>query len=400
MDMADIKTIQSPMEKKAGLKLFLLKVSAVVLPLFLALLFPLFVLTKGGEFFLLETVERIQRNPEHLILYGPAYSDYQMKLKYLGVRNRKPRLIALGTSRVMQFRSQFFNQDVTFYNAGGGVARGEDLKAFLDRLPLDAQPEVILLGLDQNFFNHQWVRNSEKRSIDTMFLEDDIEPLQILRTRWKRVYKDYFEGKFTLGDIIRADRSLIGLSAIMKRSGFRNDGSYMHGLMIKEPHNPEYNDDYEFIDTMRRIDNGNKRFEYGTEIRQESVAELKEFLAECKRRRIHVSAFLPPYAHAVHEKMRSMEGRYEYIWKLHSEISPVFEKYGYKIQDYSDMSVLGAGDEEALDGFHGSEKAYLRLWLKMQGQDTILRQFSDDQKKLESVLNESQNPLLLFPGIR
>ena len=55
------------------------------------------------------------------ILIGLAYSNVK-DIKLIITEHRNPKIMALGTSRVMQFRDFFFNNPEFFYNAGGAVS--------------------------------------------------------------------------------------------------------------------------------------------------------------------------------------------------------------------------------------------------------------------------------------
>jgi hypothetical protein len=52
------------------------------------------------------------------ILYGLAYSNPVKYFKLKNVEYKKPEIISLGTSRVLQFRDFFFKKPGLFYNSG------------------------------------------------------------------------------------------------------------------------------------------------------------------------------------------------------------------------------------------------------------------------------------------
>jgi hypothetical protein len=65
--------------------------------------------------------------------------------KWRAVLERRPRVLALGSSRVMKFRAEMFGEDAAdFYNAGGLVTSIEDLEQFVERLPADQTPRVVV----------------------------------------------------------------------------------------------------------------------------------------------------------------------------------------------------------------------------------------------------------------
>lgn len=56
-----------------------------------------------------------------------------MVIRKIQINNYKP-VIVLGTSRVMQFKKEFFKKEI-FYNLGGVVSRIKDFNKFIDVYP-------------------------------------------------------------------------------------------------------------------------------------------------------------------------------------------------------------------------------------------------------------------------
>jgi hypothetical protein len=83
--------------------------------------------------------------------------------------------------------------------------------------------------------------------------------------------------------------------------------------------------------------------------------------------------------------------------KLFSTLKPLFDRKGYTLIDASDMANLGASDKEALDGFHGSEKSYLRLILKLASIDNKLKDVLMPFPYLEGKLKSAKGDLEVFP---
>src|SRR5947207_5712897 len=83
-------------------------------------------------------------------LYLAAFSDHTYALKRDSVRRQRPRIVALGGSRVNQWRSAMF-RPYTFYNAGNAVYGIASYRRFLEELPDDAVPAVLIFSVD--FYN-------------------------------------------------------------------------------------------------------------------------------------------------------------------------------------------------------------------------------------------------------
>ena len=354
--------------------------------------FPSIVLLLGKELVSVQQVEATQRAMSNLVLYGPAYCSKTLRYKLSAVLARSPEVIALGTSRVMQFRSRFFKNSRGFYNAGGGILQIADLPAFLEKIPQGHEPKFVILGLDPWLFNPNW---KPERAIT---LADDPTSLDILLDQSLRIYQDYGAGKFLLTDLLMHENTEyigVGINALTKKNGFRNDGSYYYGGYIADPLNTEY-PDFEFRATLKHIENGEEWFAYGNEVSKQSLGELEKFLQESKLRGVYVVGFLPPYPHQTYSKMLSMPDKYGYITMIYPTIALQFHKYGYPLFDFSDLVSIGSSDVETVDGFHASEKAYLRLFLLMMKQDQPLTQIAADEKFLRSRLEASNSPYIVF----
>lgn len=376
------------------MKKFIFKILILIIPFVLT---PLLVLNLSGELMPIQDVVNLSIGDSHQVLYGAVYSTQTIRYKLLSTLNNRPNVIVLGTSRVMQFRRNFFSDDVVFYNAGGGIQKIENFSLFLKQIPTDATPKIILMGLDQNFFNQAWIDAYVLQPGYEERLLKDISVMDIIRPNMAIVWQDIFKGKLWKHNLYvpSGEYKLIGLNAMKNYNGFRDDGSYLYGKIIGDPNNPQ-NLDYSYGDTFARIASGNERFEYGVDLSPMALKELDLFLDECDSRGIRVVGFLPPYAGAVYQKMETMPEQYAYMHKIMPTITPMFEKHGFTVFDFSNLATIGATDAETIDGFHGSEKAYLRLFIIMAKNDPVLLQFSADLDYLMMRLNETQNDFIVF----
>ncbi len=347
------------------------------MPLIVLLGFPCFVLYLSGELMSVDKIIELQKQQKKPILFGRGYSNhvYYYKLNCLLARDHVD-VITFGTSRVMQFRSKFFKKDVSFYNTGGCVRRLDHLKQFLKMIPQSQEPKIIILGLDQDFFNNN--SNMLKDKNKNVWIPHNTGSKDIFKTSWKKVYTDFYKGKYSFKAIFQDNDNVkrIGLMAISRDFGFRNDGSCYYG---KYTYDPEFIKtwDYQFKDTFKIISEGSNHFEYGDNVSAHAVDELSNLLEECNRRGIYVIGFLPPFAHAVFIKMKSMGNKYKYLFKIEETLRPIFKKYQYSFFNFTDLASIGAPDSETLDGWHGSEKAYLRLLIKIAETDIKLKQYVD-----------------------
>ena len=360
-------------------------------PFVLALAFPVFVFWTAGEFTAPDDVILAQRSTQS-VLYGAAYTDCSVYYKLASVLARHPQVIALGSSRIMQFRSGFFEHPESFFNVGGAANKTKQFSYFLDKIPAGQEPKVVIVGLDQFIFSHGW---------DDLVYNEPPEkyarcenPSNSFFAQWKTVYRDFFQHKFSLADLApTGDTALkrIGLNALVKDNGFRNDGSYHYGKIIKERLGSK---EPTFIDDFDKIKNQDKLYVVDSEVNAIAVASVEDFLKKSKTRGVHVVGFLPPYAPSVYVRLKADKESFSYVFKLEPKLQPLFEKYGFHLFDFSDASLMGATDEEMIDGIHGSEKTYLRILIEMAKTDSILNSYVSSVD-LKEQLKEAR-PLEVF----
>ena len=265
-----------------------------------------------------------------------------------------------------------------------------NFKEFIKSIPPGQTPKLLIVGLDQWEFNSNW-EPKEWRNEPFDFVAQ--EPLALAQQLCAPIYRHWQTGSLAPGQLLAnsASNRLIGLTANINHSGFRYDGSHAETQIPAELSE-------RFADAFGRIAAGSNRFEYGQNVSEARVAILRDFIELCHERGTHVTAFLPPFPHQVFETMRSHGEDYAYAGRIYETILPLFEKYHFTLQDYSDINWLGASDSETLDGFHGSEKAYLRLLIHLAARDMKLRE-RIDAGDLERNLGDSNsnviNPVLL-----
>lgn len=354
-----------------------------MLPFFILIfIYLLFVLTgyAAGEYKSIKGAIVKQRK-DHTIILGLAYNEQKAYYKLENVNYYQKEVIALGTSRVMQFKDVYFKNN--FYNCGGAVSGNfDEYRNFLQNMTY--KPKVILLGLDTWIFNEEWSSGCDR-------YEDYTEIQMIDRKRiamTNHMIRDYIDGKWSYNRLETYSNN-IGFNGKIKDSGFMYDGSYYYGSVYRHP---ETERDSEFKDTMVRMENGNRGFEYGDQIDNRSIGYLEEFLDYCSYNNIYVVGYLTPFAPMVYQEMKE-SGNYEYLEEIPSVCDLLFKKYGFHFFDYKDGGTLGVTDAYFIDGFHGSEVLYGMLMKDMSSNDNELKQYVDTAK-LETLLSAPYNELL------
>jgi hypothetical protein len=389
--MATAATARVPVTKKKPWDLFA-RIGVISIIPALIYGFPLVLMFSGGEFVTMTGVIRKQSESVHDVLYGPAYSDPSPQFKVASLIERRPDVLALGTSRILQVRQQFFRPGARFYNAGLAVRYAGEFDRVLDAIPPGQEPRVILVSIDQYLLNPNFPEEPLLNyKVQPASVSEAVHSAaEIFLGSWKRFYEDAGTGKLSLKRLLEPHHA-IGIRAIMEESGYRNDGSGCSGT-----------DEFisrsdRFSDVDNRIRLGIKRFEPGDQISQERLGQLRVFLEHAKQRGIHVIGFLPPFAPHAYDQMYHSP-KYSYLGRLYPALQPAFAEFGFPFLDYSDARSVGGGADDALDGFHCSEKTYLRMFLDMIQHDPTLRQYSNDPAFLANALEQTRSNYYVFPN--
>ncbi len=357
----------------------------LVLLMIIASAFPAYVFLKDSEWYSLEEIIQKQQSGEDF-LFGPAYSNPNEYFKLLSLSAKPYDVIAFGSCRALQFRSNFFT-NASFFNAGHAILFLNQTIPFLERIPTEHLPKTMILVLTQNFFNDNWVEPAFQYHLEPYDLYDY---LSFFRANFLTIYQDYLlNGKFTISSLY-SNQSKFGLNALVNNNGYRSDGSYLFGAEIRKRAEGVPLD---FQETFERIDSGVMSFQYGAEVSTKALSSLDQILDFASEHDIYVIGVLPPYPHAIWEKLVNKSDDYQYLFKLQDSINPLFLKYDYELYDFSDMGKLSADDCESIDGSHASDKAYLRMTLVMAKSDNLLKRYVDIPQ-LEDYLNQTEECFL------
>lgn len=379
---------------KKNINNFVIKLLILFMPLIFIFLSTMSILYLSKEVLRINNILINKMSKNDSFLFGLAYSNQDKYFKNKLVINSKPDIIALGTSRVMQFRNYFFSNNSNFVNAGGGVSILKEFLPFLKKIDPHITPKVIIISLDQYFFNDNWNNKHKFSELDyDKSLNIPPSPISIFLSSYSQIIQDLYNDKIELDKLFKSDKPKpIGMTAIMKSDGFRPDGSYRYKSKITSK---EKWSDYQFKDTFKRIEHGTSRFEYGNSVSQSGLNDLDLLLAYCKNKKIYVIGFLPPYAPEIIKKLRDKGSSYEYLWRIDHDVSPIFKKYSYGFFDFTDMSGFDSKDSEFIDGFHGSEVTYAKLFLEMANKDQVLGRVANT-KQLEFLISQPASDTILL----
>jgi len=278
------------------------------------------------------------------------FVDYKLQL-YEAV---KPDIAVIGSSRVMQFRGSSFRQ--SYVNVGGTAGNLPVLRSTLEAMLRVHKPRAVILGLDFWWFMPQWNSNPFEEVPPTSGsynygFESLKKPLAWL-----------LNGKISPAELAPLwggfSDTRFGIMAQQTDDGFGPDGSWYYTGEITGRRHPF---DFQFHDTIRRVNHGIKAFFWAKTGQQAPAADhldaLSEIYCRIKARGIEVYVFIAPLSERVLTAMREREASYPHLFNLRNALL----ERGIDALDFTDPKVLGSGDCEFVDGFHGGEVTYVRI---------------------------------------
>ena len=303
-------------------------------------------------------------------LFGSGVSqdfvDYKLKL-YEAV---KPSIVAIGSSRVMQFREKVFT--TKFLNMGGVAGNLPVLRSTIDAMLKVHTPQAVILGLDFWWFMPTWNRDPFQEEPPTSgsysySFQNLLKPWVWFLTG-KINFKELAAPLLGLfGHGFRTDR--FGIMAQQTDDGFGSDGSWYYTAEITGQKKPF---DYQFQDTMTQVVFGSKAFYHAPKGErapaQAHLDALAEIYCRLQSRGIRTFVFIAPLSERVYQAMRAREAAYPHLFNL----AFALQARGINVLDLSNPKTLGSSDCEFVDGFHGGEVTYLRVLRSLADQWSAL----------------------------
>jgi hypothetical protein len=358
---------------------FLLRGLLLFAPLWIAALSAEVLLWHVGETVPIYSVQK--RMTDDALFLRQHLDQGLYRFKWLSAKDPQSRIVALGTSRVMQFRRPMFgSRGSEFFNAGGMIQHVGDLEAYVAATADGPAPDVVILGVEFVWLNADYIASLEAfRSFDKGILQDDaldgFAHAQLLQRMLKgalnknveaSVGKDLSEAR-THQRTATAPR--LGMLAYRQNTGFRSDGSYDYGLA--------WPDGAGFVDresptVAERLARGESGFEDSSGLSAEHVDTLLRSVRSLTDRGTRVLCFLPPYPEAIVDALTLHPGLQQ-AWRQYGAELPVqLRDAGAVCLDGSRPSQLGLTDTCMRDGLHAMETFHLKLLGRFSKEDPSL----------------------------
>ncbi|KAA3638858.1 MAG: hypothetical protein DWQ02_04570 [Bacteroidetes bacterium] len=287
--------------------------------------------------------------------------------------------------------------DSSFYNAGFTISGINDFLPFLQSIPKNKYPNLLIIGLDQWMFNENW--DSLEGSKEPTYWGRSFQSNPGSKTFFS-VYKDLKNGKYgVLESVKRFDKNAqvyhVGLHSVINNTGIRRDGSLQYGKQIDKLLKSDTTaNDYRYKDTFKRIKTGRRKFQYGNRLNPKALVYLETLLSYCKENEIYVVGILPPFSIKVNEKMKQT-GKYRYLEEIFPASQECFKKYNFELWDMTNLKKFGSTDEETIDGFHGGELCYSKILIHLINNQSKIKQYVEVERLKTDVRNRA-NDYIIF----
>lgn len=374
---------------------FLVKLALFAAPILMYLALTAAIPLYAGEFAAVEDVAARQSAGEP-ILYGPAYRDNYYVFKLASTIRRRPDVLVLGSSRSMQFRAGLVARNERFYNAGGAAQSIFEARRFITDLPDGALPRLLLVGLDQPWFNSRTEANGLSRIQHQIEAERGAAANRAMNTS-RFFFWDLCQGKIPLRQLLRRQdplygRTAVGIAAAVRGAGFREDGSYQYGTVL----NPEPVD-RRLAEGYQRLRDDAGHLTHGDAVAQQNLDEVDALLTLSRARGMDVVGFAPPYAPGIYRAMAE-DGRHTYLARSAASLAAVFARRGFRFFDFTDAAAAaGAADDDMIDDVHPSEFVCLKMYLTMlESLPGVLGRYSDSGFLRERASTPRVHRLLAF----
>ncbi len=360
--------------KKYVLRLFLVSIPSILLFVFSFILAGYI-----GEGLMYPSYRELKRSGK---IYGSKFDDNTYRAYKLEAIEENPTsdVLAIGSSRVLQFRAEMF--DDSFFNVGYMIERISDIEIFLKKLPKNRLPKTIIMGLDQWMFN----KNYDSLEYNPDWGRFDYSKISFVR--YLSFIRSILKREITLRQLAGFNYSRYkGLNALENNVGIRYDGSFHYGKQLDMLlAGSDKVSDYNYSETLGRIRDGVLRFQPGDEINPLAGKHIQNMIKFADDNGIHLIILVPPLPDIVVETMRS-SSRYGYFDKIGPYIQSFLKGSSHELHIFHTASSVGSDDSEVVDGFHCGESTYIKTLIKMVENGSAISKHLDVGRLRSDLLN-------------
>jgi len=290
-------------------------------------------------------------------IYGRSVLADDHHYKVLLYNERRPTILALGSSRTMQFREELFAGGERFVTAGGAMASVEEGTRFVRETFAAHHPDLVVLGVDYWWFNEASTIGGDRANGDDMY-ESYLYLLASGVSSSARLFEHFIrrsDGTALVPPLAR--HRAVGSRAWAFGDGFRLDGSYNAAAVLHAAVD-ESVADKDYRTTLRRVQNETHPFEGGARAVERMITDFGGLVELIRGYGTKVTMFMPPFSPDVYRALASSP-RHAVFQDVRRRLGEVAAAKGVSFED---ASLMPFEDRRCyLDGFHGGYQLYAEI---------------------------------------
>lgn len=323
-------------------------------------------------------VEIVQRQITRNSLYGTRFNNFPESYFLELVKQRKPEILMVGSSRSGLFKEKYFK--ASFVTTPKASDTFPQMEKFLDGILDFYTPKIVFIEFDpwlllekpRGDSAHASKFNGNEMAVS---LQKIYGAIKLLLTR-QIMAKQLFDDNTTVNPY--TDYDSLGVLAINRSNGYLKDGSYFHGytyfgLAL------EY--DKKFQKSLWKIENRQGAFLWSQTYNQENILFFKKLVEKLKKRGIKVVSIIMPIAPYIYLKTyKANPERYAYWQELESNARK------FEIYDFLNPADIKTNDCEFIDGIHPGDIVSARVLKEIGRRDESVRKYLN-MKEIDWAIN-------------
>ena len=303
-------------------------------------------------------IEALETDPQ--TLYGPRYFASNMEeIKRERLQSGRMQVVALGSSRVTQFRAPMFApMEHEFLNAGLMATNTPELLSMIGFFTENkfSLPRVLIVGIDPWWIKkrpapeiaNRWKDRSE-RIASTTAASAHVDAIRRFcsnfRVPWPVLWRSAAMKDSLYG------YNAIGLGAL-SGNGYLADGSVLQSDYILDYIKTGRYVDREVPPVIERIRRRTHQFGATTGVDWTEVDRIIKALSALKSRGVEVYAFLPPFSIEADQELQKTSGLDTWYAEYREKVPLRLNAAGIVCVDLRSPATYGLADDYMIDGFH------------------------------------------------
>lgn len=332
-------------------------------------------------------LDAINNNQE--IIYSGTIRPNLRTLKLEAVKQIKPDIIVIGSSRVNSFRASMF-EPYSFYNCSRFFVSFENTKQLIDLLDEAERPKVIILMVEAFQFRNVF-------DIKGRHVEEKFKTVEDIGTH-QRIFEFSNSLDTNVYKKLTAENEFIGVQGKILQRGFRSsDGSSHLGLYHNKTHKFQIKKHLQQAKKLKQLNERNLFRDLDQNLSLNTYDKYENLIKHMDSLGIKVIGIQLPFNQTIQTELDKDTIKYN-LWHSYQKDDHLnkMKKIGNGLYyDFSRFSSFGGINTEMIDLIHPSEKYIGKIVSKMLDDEAFVSLLPKLNKyKIDSIIQS--NPLPLY----